>query len=267
MGILKTKQPKLLKEFIRPAKMIHFATDPFDPFAAFPQDAAQSASNPTIQYRKRPLVAVLEILKPAFQSPVQMGCDIGQTLAVASSGLGSDRVFEFLKAILAGPSCTSFKVVAKKIKSLSRFAYVHDAGLLRVQYQSSFRNQLADLVQSLFCLRFVFAHDNKVVGLTDHGISRFLHRLIHRMKVKVGKQRTDDRALWRARLRRPLGQTVQNILLEEALDQFQQPSVGDVPLNVLHQSVVRNAVEVGPQVGIHDMGIAGLQSLFGYKYR
>jgi hypothetical protein len=65
MGILKTKQTKLLIEFIRPAKMIHFTTDPFGPFAAFPQNVAQSPSNPAIQIPKRPLVAVLEVFKPA----------------------------------------------------------------------------------------------------------------------------------------------------------------------------------------------------------
>jgi len=68
MGVLKTKQPKLLKEFIWPAKMIHIATDTFDPFAAFPQDAAQATSDPSVQHRKRPLMAMLEILKPTLKA-------------------------------------------------------------------------------------------------------------------------------------------------------------------------------------------------------
>ena len=34
MGVLKTIQPKLLKEFIRPAKMIHFTTNTLCPFVA-----------------------------------------------------------------------------------------------------------------------------------------------------------------------------------------------------------------------------------------
>ena len=264
MGILKTIQPKLLKEFIWPAKMILLAANPFDPFTAFPQDAAQSASNPSVQSPKRPLMAVLEILKPAFQCPVQIGCNNGHTVAVTASGLSSDRVFELLKALLAGPTCASFKVIAKKIKALPRFVGIHDAGLFRVQGQSSCRDQLADLVHRLFCLCFVFAHDDEVIGISNHDQSRFLHRLIHRMKVEVGKQRADDGTLGRTRLWRPLDQTVENILFQEVLDQFQQPSIGYMPLNVLHQFVMRDAVEVGFQVGVHNMAVAGFQSFLDF---
>lgn len=112
MGVLKTKQPKLLKEFIRPTKMIHLAADALCPFAAFPQDAAQSPPDPSVQHRKRPLVAVLEIFKPAFQCPVQIDCNNRQALAITTSGLGSDSVFEFLQTLLTRPTCASLKVVA-----------------------------------------------------------------------------------------------------------------------------------------------------------
>jgi len=84
------------------------------------------------------------------------------------------------------------------------------------------------------------------------------------MKVEIGQQRTDDRALWRARLRCPLGQTIQNILFKKALDQFQQPSIGNIPLNVLHQSAMWYAVKVGFQVGVHNVGVAGFQLLFDF---
>jgi len=89
MGVLKTKQPKLLKEFIWPAKMIHITTDTFSPFALFPQDAAQSLPDPSVQPRKRPLVTVFVIFKPAFQCLVQFGCNIRQTVAIAAPGMGA----------------------------------------------------------------------------------------------------------------------------------------------------------------------------------
>lgn len=109
MGVLKIKQPKLLKEFIWPTKMIRLTTDTFGPFAAFPQDAAQAASDPTVQHRKRPLMAMLEILKPSFKRSIHVHRDDGKTITVAASGLGSDGVFEFLQTLLTRPPCTSFK--------------------------------------------------------------------------------------------------------------------------------------------------------------
>ena len=48
MGVHKTEKPIFPKEFIWPAKMIHIATDTLGPLAAFPQNAAQTASDPAI---------------------------------------------------------------------------------------------------------------------------------------------------------------------------------------------------------------------------
>ncbi len=66
MGFHKTKLPMFPKELIWPAEMIPFATDSLSPFA-FPQNAAQTGSDPAVKDRKRPLMAMFEVFKPSLK--------------------------------------------------------------------------------------------------------------------------------------------------------------------------------------------------------
>jgi hypothetical protein len=63
--------------------MIHIATDTLGTLAAFPQDAAQATPDPAVKRRKRPLMAVFEILKPSLKRTVHLRRNSGQTCAVA----------------------------------------------------------------------------------------------------------------------------------------------------------------------------------------
>lgn len=215
MGIHKTEKPIFPKEFIWPAKMIPIATDTLRPFTAFPQDAAQSTSDPAIKQRKRPLLAMLEILKPSLKRPIYLRCNSEQTVAVAASGLGTNGVFELLQTLLTGPSCASFEVVAEEVKSLTRKGGIYHTGLLWMQDQPPFHNQLLHLVQGFGCFRFITTHNDKVIGIANHLKTRRLHRLINGMEVEVGQQGTDHGALGCSRFRRPPGQSLQDILIEK----------------------------------------------------
>ena len=206
MGIHKTEKPIFLKELIWPAKMIHIATDTLRTFAAFPQDAAQATSDPAVKRRERPLMAVFEILKPSLKRAIHVHRNSGQTCAVTASGLGTNGIFELLQTLLAGPPCASLKVVSEEVKSLTRKGGIHNAGLLRMQDQPPFRNQLLHLVQGIVCLRFITTHNDKIIGISDHLKTRRPHRLINGMEVEVGQQGTDNGALGRTLLRRPPGQ-------------------------------------------------------------
>ncbi len=66
MDILKTEQPMFPKELTWPADMIRFGTDTLSSFAPFPQNAPHAASDPTVENRKRPLMAMFEILRPSL---------------------------------------------------------------------------------------------------------------------------------------------------------------------------------------------------------
>jgi alanyl-tRNA synthetase len=136
MGIHKTEKPIFPKEFIWPAKMIHIATDTLGPLAALPQNAAQATSDPAIKRRKRPLMAVLEILKPSPKCAIYVRRNSCQTVAAAATGLGTNGVFELSQALLTGPTCASLEVIPEEVKSLTRKGGIYNAGLLWMQDQS-----------------------------------------------------------------------------------------------------------------------------------
>ena len=259
MGIHKTEKPMFSKEFIWPAKMIHIATDALGTLAAFPQDAAQATPDPSVECRKRPLMAVFEVLKPSLKRAIHVHRNSGQTCAVTAPGLGTNGVFELPQTLLAGPACASLEMVSEKVKSLTRKGGIYHAGLLRMQDQTPFRNQLLHLVQGFICLRFVTTHDDEVIGISDHLKASRLHRFIDGMEVEVGQQGTDYGALGRPCFGRPPGQPLHDVLIEKSFDQLKQAAVGNMPANLLYQFLMGNAVEVGLQIGIHHMGIAGLQ--------
>ena len=258
MGLHKTEKPMFPKEFIWPAKMIHIATDTLRPFAAFPQYAAQSPPNPSVERRIRPLMAMFEILKPSLKRTIHICRNNGQPITVGATGVGTDDVLELPQALLARPTCASFEVVSEEVKPLTRHSGIHHAGLLGVQYKTPSCNQLMHLVQGIIRLRLVTAHDDKVVGISDHLKTRRLHRFIDGMEVEVGQQGADDGALGCSLLRRPSGQPFQDVLTEKSLDQLQQASIGDIPADFPHQSFMGDAVEVSLQIGIHHMGVTGL---------
>ena len=93
MGVHKTEKPIFPKEFIWPAKMIHIATDTLGTLAAFPQDAAQASPDPAVKRRKRPLMAVFEILKPSLKRAIHVHRNSGQTCAVTAPGMGTNGIF------------------------------------------------------------------------------------------------------------------------------------------------------------------------------
>ena len=90
MGRYKREQPVLAEESIGPALMIAPAST--SPAAlAFAEDAAYPHPNPAVQPRKRVLVTVLEILKPAPGRAIDVRDDVLQALTVRALGLAADR--------------------------------------------------------------------------------------------------------------------------------------------------------------------------------
>ena len=67
--------------------------------------------------------------------------------------------------------------------------------------------------------------------------------LIQRMQVDVRQQRTDHRALRRARHGRPPCHAPQDVLPEPAADQAEDPTIADPLLDPAHQPLVRDALE------------------------
>src|SRR5437016_5093908 len=103
--------------------------------------------------------------------------------------------------------------------------------------------------------------DHEVIRVTYHLESCLSHEVVQRVQVDVAEQRTENRALRRASLGGPRGQTIKNARFQEGFDQRQHAAIGDSFFQASHQAVVRNRVEVAFQVGVHDVDVSRLQQL------
>src|SRR5208337_2615379 len=98
------------------------------------EETAQAPPHPVIQIREDKGTAMLEILKPAAQGPVQIRDDGRQALPVGAPGLGPDRVFQLSQALLPGPTFAPLKMIAQKVEAAC-LRSVDDPCLGRVQAQ------------------------------------------------------------------------------------------------------------------------------------
>ena len=82
------------------------------PLAALPQYRSYPPAYPTVQPRKCPLVAVLEVFKPPSARHIHGFDDPFQTLPVSATGLFSNGILHLLDAFLSRPSGAPLKVVS-----------------------------------------------------------------------------------------------------------------------------------------------------------
>jgi hypothetical protein len=161
MGRLQIKQPMRVKVGIPPALMVGTSA-PTSPAFAAAQDAAQPHSDPAIQRRERPAIAVLEVFKPAPQGPVHSLDDSREALAVVAPGGSTYRLFQFPKALLARPSVTPFKVKPQKVKS-AFLGGIDDLCLPRMQQQSVGLCPPRDFAQRFFRFPLSSTQNDKVI--------------------------------------------------------------------------------------------------------
>src|ERR1700758_750695 len=131
------------------------------------EDAAESAPDPAVQTSERGRVAVLEVLKPAPQDPVHFPDDLVQAPGPQAPGLGPDRLFEFVQALLTRPSVAALEVVAQKIKA-ALLCGVDNARLGRMQDQPCLFRPLAQLFEHCLSLGLALAHHHEVVSVAHH---------------------------------------------------------------------------------------------------
>ena len=85
--------------------------------AALAQDAAKPHPHPTVEAPECGPVAVLEVLIPAPQGPVDVRDDLPEAVAVGAAGLGPYRVLDLPQAPLAGPAIAPLEVVAQEVEA------------------------------------------------------------------------------------------------------------------------------------------------------
>ena len=263
MGVLKAEKPMIPKETIWPAIVVTPTTDP-STLRPFTKNRAQTTAYPSVYGRKGPLVAVLEIHKPTFESGVDVRDDDGQTVAVAPFGLGSDGVSELLHALLPGPSTTSLEVIPEEIEADTTNCCVHQTGFGRMQTQTLLCGQSVHEGKGSFCFFITAAQNDKVIGVANHEEAGTCHRNIDRVQIQVREQRTDHSALGCSFLGTPQGQVLHNVLLEESLNQGHHSAICNVASHVVEERLVRDSVEVGFKISINNMNIAFLKKLLNF---
>jgi hypothetical protein len=124
---------------------------------AVSDDAAQSPQHPVIQVGEDEFSAMLEVLKPAAQSPIQVRDDGRKALPVRAPGLGSDRVLQLCQALASGPTFSPFEVIPQKVEAACRRG-VHDSSLRRMQFQPRRGCPVLDPFQRLAGFRLASAY-------------------------------------------------------------------------------------------------------------
>src|SRR5688572_12296212 len=102
MGMCKREQPLRCKESIRPQLIVTFPSTT-TAVSTFAQDAAQTHPEPLVQRRKRRVVAMFEIPKPASRDQIDARDDYLQASPVVALGKHAQLVLEFLQALAARP--------------------------------------------------------------------------------------------------------------------------------------------------------------------
>src|SRR6185503_18249734 len=120
--------------------------------APLSQNASESHSGPSLQRRKRSLMAVLEVLKPSDQRAIDVFDDHLQALDVRPIGFSAYRVLQLVQTLPPRPSLPSLEVVAQKVKATLPVS-VCDSRLCRVQRQSGLHRPLPHLLQRFFGFR------------------------------------------------------------------------------------------------------------------
>lgn len=71
---------------------------------AFPQNTAEATTNPLVEFHIHiPVIAVLEVTKPAAERQVQLSDHAFQGIPIRALGFTADSIFQLLDAFLTRP--------------------------------------------------------------------------------------------------------------------------------------------------------------------
>src|SRR5947209_20384709 len=115
MGFFQAVEPLVGEEGVTPAVMV-FPTTPAGQPHPLAEDAPQAHPDPPAQGRERPLVAVLEVPKPAAKCRGERRDDRRKALARGPLRLRSDRLLELLQALRSGAAGAVLEPVAQEVK-------------------------------------------------------------------------------------------------------------------------------------------------------
>src|SRR5437870_1998438 len=223
--------------------------------APLTQDSTQAHSYPLIQRWKGSFMTVFEVPEPARQRLVHRLNDDSQAVPMSASRFTPNRRFQFGHTLSSRPAIATLKVIAQKVKATA-LRGLHDAGLFRMQPQTSSSRPLLHFCERRSGLGFAAAENDEVVCIAHHLISAASQLVVQRVKIDVRQQWTNHRTLRRSRLRRPVGQPFHHFCLQHRLYQFQHSAVCHFLRHSLQQLLLRYRVEVALQISINHPGVS-----------
>ncbi len=141
-------------------------------------------------------MAVLEVRKPANQDSIDGRGDLAKAMTVATPCLGADGILELLEALGPRPAHSLLKVITQKIEPAGS-GRIDNPGLDRVQRKTCLGRTC--LNQSQRPKRFPLrpTQNHKVIGIPHHLEVVFGHQVVKGVKIDIGEQWREDRALRR----------------------------------------------------------------------
>src|SRR5229473_3370311 len=200
-------------------------------------------------------MTMLEVLEPARQRLVHRRDSCSQTVPMSTSRFAPNRRFQFGHALAARPAVATLKVVTKKVEATS-LRGVHDAGLLRMQPQTSLRRPLLHFFERRSGLGLAATENDEVICVAHHLIPTASHLVVQQVKIDVRQQRANNRTLRRSRHRRPLNQPFHHFCLQHRLYQLQHSAVCHFLRHSLQQLLLRYRVEVALQISLNHPGVS-----------
>src|SRR5882672_1996435 len=219
---------------------------------SLPQDCAKPPSYPPVQRSEGRLMTVLEILKPASSRAVHVFDDYLKASPVVALRLSPDRVLQLLQALRAWPFQPLLEVVPEEVKPGLLHPGIHDPRLLRMKRQSGFRRPSLHLFKRFFGFSSAPAHNDKVIRVSHHLVSKLGHLVVKLVQVDVTQQRADHRSLRRPSFGAPAHHRVHHFLRQVPSQHLYHSSIRHFLLHSRHQPLVRDRVEVALQVRIYN---------------
>jgi hypothetical protein len=128
--------------------------------APLAQNAPEPHPYPSVQRRKRSLMAVFEIFKPSDHRAIDVFDDYLQALAVRPLGFSTNRTLQLSQTLPSRPSHPSLEMVAQKVKA-ALFFCVYNPRLYGMQGQAGLRRPSPHLLKGFFSFRLAPAQDHE----------------------------------------------------------------------------------------------------------
>src|SRR5881628_2265061 len=115
-------------------------------------------------------MTVFEVPEPARQRLVHRLNDYSQAVPMSASRFTPNRRFQFGHTLSSRPAIATLKVIAQKVKATA-LRGLHDAGLFRMQPQTSSSRPRLHFCERRSGLGFAAAENDEVVCIAHHLIS------------------------------------------------------------------------------------------------